>query len=78
MVDAMDAKGTLPKFPGDQPNGEQIGCQCWDNPEQSTLSQFYVAIVLNVMVEWDSKGYDGETNVTPSGSCGWWSPMSTQ
>ena len=70
IVDATDAKGTLPKLPGDQPGGEQISSQCWENQDQGTLSHFHSAIVENIMVGWAEEGCEAETKVTPSGSCG--------
>ena len=70
IVESTNVKGALPKLPGDQPGGEQISRQCWANPDQVTLSKFYVAFFENTMVGWAEEGFKGETKRTPSGSCG--------
>ena len=36
IVDATDAKGALPKLPGDQPGREQISSQRWSSEDQDT------------------------------------------
>ena len=64
IVDVTDAKGALPKLPGDQPGREQICSQCWNSEDQDTQT-------IRVKSETGTK-------VTTSGSCGFWSKMSTK
>ena len=76
----MDAKGALPKLPGDQPSGEQIRYQCRPSEDHGTIFQ-----IAAIFLDFFFQSFAGctaevgtEIEVNHGGSCGYWSLMSTE